>query len=73
MLEAALEGKPGLTLFLRGVLSADGPVLKAAPYADQRSGVLRSMVRSRILIVVPPDVTRLARGAEVEILHLDGC
>ena len=35
-----------------------GPSSKVAPYDDQRSGVLRSMVRSRVLIVVPADVRR---------------
>ena len=64
--------KPGRTQFLRGVLDAEGPVLKVAPYPDQKSGVLRSMARSRVLIVVPADVSRLEKGADVEILYIDG-
>ena len=64
--------KPGRKQFLRAVLDDGGPVLKVAPYADQRSGVLRSMARSRALIVVPADVSRLEKGGEVEILYLDG-
>ena len=64
--------KPGRTQFLRAVLDADGPTLKVAPYSDQRSGVLRSMVRSRVLIVVPADVSRLEKGRAVEILYMDG-
>jgi molybdopterin molybdotransferase len=64
--------KPGRTQFLRAVLDADGPTLKVAPYSDQRSGVLRSMVRSRVLIVVPADVSRFEKGRAVEILYLDG-
>lgn len=64
--------KPGRTQFLRGVLDAEGPVLTVAPYPDQKSGVLRSMVRSRVLIVVPADVSRLEKGADVEILFMDG-
>jgi len=64
--------KPGRTQFLRAVLDADGPTLKVAPYSDQRSGVLRSMVRSRVLIVVPADVSRLEKGRDVEILYMDG-
>ena len=64
--------KPGRTQFLRGLLTASGPVLKVAPYEDQRSGVIRSMVRSRVLIVVPADVSRLEAGREVEILFMDG-
>ena len=64
--------KPGRTQFLRGVLDAEGPVLKVAPYPDQKSGVLRSMARSRVLIVVPADVSRLEKGQDVEILYIDG-
>ncbi len=48
--------RPGRTQFLRGLITGRGPVLKVAPYDDQRSGVLRSMVRSRVLIVVPAAV-----------------
>jgi molybdopterin molybdotransferase len=64
--------KPGRTQFLRGVLDAEGPVLTVAPYPDQKSGVLRSMVRSQVLIVVPADVKRLEKGRDVEILFMDG-
>jgi molybdopterin molybdotransferase len=64
--------KPGRTQFLRGILAGRGPVLTAVPYADQRSGVLRSMVRGRILIVVPADAGRIEAGREVDILLLDG-
>ncbi len=64
--------KPGLTQFLRGVLGAEGPTLMVTPYPDQRSGVLRSMARSRVLIIVPADVSRLEKGREVKILYIDG-
>jgi molybdopterin molybdotransferase len=64
--------KPGRTQFLRGVVVDRGPVLKVAPYADQRSGVLRSMVRGRVLIVVPADAGRVEAGREVEIMFTDG-
>lgn len=64
--------KPGRTQFLRGVLDADGPILTVAPYPDQKSGVLRSMARSRVLIVVQADVSRLEKGRDVEILFTDG-
>jgi molybdopterin molybdotransferase len=72
VLAAAIDVKPGRTQFLRGAIVESGPVLKVAPYDDQRSGVLRSMVRSRVLIVVPADVAHLDAGREVEILFLDG-
>lgn len=63
---------PGRTQFLRGCLAGNGPRLEVAPYEDQRSGVLRSMVRGRVLIVVPAEAARLEAGREVEILFLDG-
>jgi molybdopterin molybdotransferase len=64
--------KPGRTQFLRGRFVGRGPVLEVAPYEDQRSGVLRSMVRGRVLIVVPADAARVEAGREVEIILLDG-
>jgi molybdopterin molybdotransferase len=64
--------KPGRTQFLRGLVVSRGPKLEVAPYGDQRSGVLRSMVRGRVLIVVPADVARLESGGEVEVIFLDG-
>jgi molybdopterin molybdotransferase len=64
--------KPGRTQFLRGGLESEGPGLKVAPYSDQKSGVLRSMVHSRVLIVVPADVPGIEAGREVDILYMDG-
>jgi molybdopterin molybdotransferase len=64
--------KPGRTQFLRGTVVECGPVLKVAPYEDQRSGVLRSMVRGRVLIVVPAEAARLEAGREVETIFMDG-
>ena len=72
VLAADIAVKPGRTQFLRGVITKDGPVLKVAPYEDQRSGVLRSMVRSRVFIVVPADVRHIEAGREVEIVFMDG-
>jgi molybdopterin molybdotransferase len=72
VLAEAIVLKPGRTQFLRGLLVDQGPVLRVAPYNDQRSGVLRSMVRSRVLIVVPADIERLEADGEVEIMFMDG-
>jgi molybdopterin molybdotransferase len=72
VLDEPVALKSGRTQFLRGRFVGRGPVLKVAPYEDQRSGVLRSMVRGRVLIVVPADATRLEAGREVEILLMDG-
>ena len=72
VLDETVDLKPGRTQFLRGRFVGRGPVLKVAPYEDQRSGVLRSMVRGRVLIVIPADAGRLEAGSEVEVLPLDG-
>jgi molybdopterin molybdotransferase len=72
VLAAPLSTQPGRTQLLRGLVVSRGPVLEVEPYEDQRSGVLRSMVRSRVLIVVPAEVSRLEAGTEVEILFLEG-
>jgi molybdopterin molybdotransferase len=63
--------EPGRTQFLRAVLAVEGAELRADPFPDQRSGVLRSMVASRALIVVPSTTGRLEKGALVDILHLE--
>jgi len=72
VLASDLVLKPGRTQFLRGLLEGEGPVCRVNAFSDQRSGVLRSMVHGRVLIVVPADVSRLERGTEVEILFLEG-
>lgn len=72
VLDEAIVTKPGRMQFQRGRLVGRGPVLRVAPYEDQRSGVLRSMVHGRVLIVVPADASRLEAGREIEILYADG-
>jgi molybdopterin molybdotransferase len=71
VLEEEIILHPGRTQFLRGVLSGEGPVLRVSPFPDQRSGVLKSMVKSRALIVVPADSSRIEVGRAVDILLLD--
>lgn len=71
VLEKEILLKPGRTQFLRALLLGDGPELRVDPFPDQRSGVLRSMVKSRALIVVPADVSRIEKGNTVEVLFLD--
>ncbi len=70
LLDEEIRVKPGRTQFLRGVVKRRGPQLRVAPYANQRSGVLRSMVESGVLIVIPKDVDRVPRDGTVEILEL---
>jgi molybdopterin molybdotransferase len=71
ILAQSLVLKPGRTQFLRATASGDGPELRVVPFPDQRSGVLRSMVRSRVLIVAGAEVTRLDEGQTVDLLFID--
>jgi molybdopterin molybdotransferase len=71
LLEEEIAVRPGRTQFLRGRLVGEGPMLRVQPFPDQRSGVLRSMVKSRVLIMMPADLARLEKGREVEVLFLD--
>jgi molybdopterin molybdotransferase len=71
VLEEEITLRPGRMQFLRGIVSGEGPLLRVRPFADQRSGVLKSMVKSRALIIVPADSSRIEKGSEVEILLLD--
>ncbi|MEN6311819.1 MAG: gephyrin-like molybdotransferase Glp [Acidobacteriota bacterium] len=71
VLERDISLKPGRTQFLRGILAAGGPELRVDTFPDQKSGVLRSMVGSRVLIIVPPDVARLEKGGADNVLFMD--
>ncbi|HVP91197.1 MAG TPA: gephyrin-like molybdotransferase Glp [Terriglobales bacterium] len=71
VLAQAMTVKPGRTQFLRAVAAGDGPELRVVPYPDQQSGVLRSMVRSRVLIVAGAEVSRLEEGQAVDVLFID--
>jgi molybdopterin molybdotransferase len=72
VLDEAIAIKPGRTQFLRGRLVGRGPTLRVVPYGDQQSGILRSMVQGRVLIVVQAEVGRIEAGSEVEIMFMDG-
>ncbi len=71
VLGQAMTLKPGRTQFLRALLVGDGPELRVVPYPDQQSGVLRSMVRSRVLIVAGAGISRLEEGQAVDVLFID--
>jgi molybdopterin molybdotransferase len=71
VLERDVSLKPGRMQFLRAMPVGDGPELRVNPYPNQKSGVLRSMVKSRVLIIVPADVSRLERGQTVDVIFMD--
>ena len=66
-----LSLKPGRRQFLRGILEQDGLVLQVRPFPFQHSGVLKSLVRSNCLVVIPPEIEMMEKGEEVQVLYLD--
>jgi molybdopterin molybdotransferase len=71
ILLADLSLKPGRRQFLRGALDQEGLVLQVQPFPFQKSGVLKSLVKSNALVVVPPEIEMMEKGEEVDILYLD--
>ncbi len=63
--------KTGRTHFLRGALDPNGMVVQVKPFPDQKAGVLKSMLRSNVLIKVPPELEAVEKGEELEILYLE--
>ncbi len=70
ILDKGIDLKPGRTQFLRGRITSRGPLLRAALHPNQKSGVLKSMVESDILVIVPPKTSRLEKGQEVDVLFM---
>jgi len=66
-----LSLKPGRKQFLRGRIEHNGVVLQVMPFPFQKSGILKSMVKSNALIVVPPEIEAMEKGEEVEIIYLE--
>ncbi|WP_214408032.1 molybdopterin molybdotransferase MoeA [Pseudonocardia lacus] len=60
----------GRRQFRRGVLSADGAVVREV--GTSGSHMLGALARAECLVVVPEDVTDLREGTKVEIRSLDG-
>jgi molybdopterin molybdotransferase len=59
---------PGLRTFVRAHASYEAGQLMVRPLQSQTSGALTSAVGATHLISVPPEVTQLAAGAEVELI-----
>ena len=59
--------------YLRATLARDeSGVLIATPFAKQDSSMLSLLVKAQCLVVRPPHAPAAARGAEVEIIPLEG-
>ncbi len=66
-LTADIRKKPGRMTFLRGTLSEKGGEFLATPLDGQGSGMISTMVRANIYIIVPEDCTHLKAGETVRI------
>ncbi len=70
-LDETLAKAAGRTHFVRVELSRQGGALHARSTGNQSSGVLRSMVKARGLLVFPAEATELAAGSRVRVQVLD--
>jgi molybdopterin molybdotransferase len=71
VLGETLRKAAGRTHFVRVELARRGGEIHARSTGNQSSGVLRSMVRARGLLVFPEEATELAAGSRVSVRVLD--
>jgi molybdopterin molybdotransferase len=65
-LEESIRRAPGRTEFLRAVIRWDGRRFVARSTGPQGSGILKSLSRANGFLVVPPEVSELPAGIEVD-------
>ena len=63
---------PGLTDFIRCTLEGPPDAYRVRATGSQSSGVLRSLSLGQGLIIAPPEVRTIRRGAAVRVLLLNG-
>ena len=68
VLSADVHSPASKTSFLRGILSREAG--QVTPVTGQASHQLASLARANALIVVPPEVTGMAKGESVVVLEL---
>jgi molybdopterin molybdotransferase len=68
VLSADVRSPAGKTSFLRGILDREAG--QVAPVTGQASHQLASLARANALIVVPREVTGMARGESADVLEL---
>jgi len=71
-LDGSLSKKPGLVHFVRARTRVVDGALIACPLARQDSGLVSSMAEANSLIVLPPEVEKLAPGSQIRVQLLDG-
>ena len=69
-LDEAVTITPGLTHFLRAVVTNMPDGRRARLTGPQGSGILMSMARANALLVVPPDRARREAGEELNAIPL---
>lgn len=70
-LKERVEKKAGLRYFLRGIIGEEKGKYTVVTTGEQGSGILKSMVMANGIIVLPEDMTRVARGTTVTVQVLD--
>ena len=70
-LEDSVKNRVGVRNFLRAVATEDRGEWRVRPAGSQGSGILRTMVQSNALLVVPETVGRLQPGDRVAVQLLD--
>lgn len=68
VLSAPVKKTPNVTAMIRGCRRRDGVTITAAPSGPQESHQMAPFARADCLILVPPDVSRLEAGSEVEVI-----
>ena len=62
---------PGREQYVRARFEVDGHGAHVAPVGGHGSHLLGDLAAANALIVVPADVTTVAGGSQVQVLHLD--
>ena len=70
ILDDDLNSAAGLTEFVRCTLHAVDGAYRVRVIGTQSSGVLRSMSLGQGLLIAPPEVSTLHRGAQVRVIKL---
>lgn len=70
-LEEPVKGRSGVRQFVRAIATESAEGWKVRPSGPQGSAILRTMVRSNALLVVPESASRLQPGDRVRVQLID--
>lgn len=71
ILDEDIKIKPGRRKFQRAYLEIKNQAFHVKPFPNQKSGVLRSMIETDVLIDVPGDVASIKKGQSVDIIFME--